>query len=97
MLMVRGDVVEVKLLDAGRIMELTADSLRSLDCQFRFKNFVNEACLVNLVPAGGGSWTRTACETLEEILEEVEMVVLVHLEMVGKSGSGTLPVTCFRL
>ena len=91
--MVRGDVVEVKLLDAGRIMELPADSLRSLDCQFRFKNFVNEACLVNLVPAGGGSWTRTACETLEE----VDMMVLVHLEMVSKSGSGTLPVTCFRL
>ena len=55
MVMVRGGVVEVKLLDAGRIMELPADSLRSLDCQFRFKNFVNEACLVNLVPAGGGS------------------------------------------
>ena len=50
-----------------------------------------------MVPAGGGSWTRTACETLEEILEEVDMMVLVHLEMVSKSGSGTLPVTCFRL
>ena len=46
---VRGNKVEVKLLDAGRNMELPADTLGSMDCHFRFKNFVDEALLVNLV------------------------------------------------
>ena len=46
---VRGNKVEVKLLDAGRNMELPADTLGSMDCHFRFKNFVDEALSVNLV------------------------------------------------
>ena len=46
---IRGNKVEVKLLDAGRNMELTADTLGSMDCHFRFKNFVDGALLVNLV------------------------------------------------
>ena len=49
MLGVRGNKVEVKLFDAGRNMELTADTLGSMGCHFRFKNFVDEALLVNLV------------------------------------------------
>jgi hypothetical protein len=72
----RGDKVDVKLLDACRNMQQPVDILRSLDCQFRFKNCVDEeACLVNLIPACSGSWTRTACETLVEILEEVDMIM----------------------
>ena len=69
-------------------------SLFTLDCQFRFDNFVDDACLVNLVPADGGSWTRTACVDLE-MLEEVDM--MVHVEMVGMSGSGTLRVILWRM
>ena len=91
---VKRGVVEVKLLDAGKNIEVSAESLRPLDVKFRFKNFVDEAHLVNLLPAGGKeTWTKTACETLEEILEEFDM--MVHVEMVGKAGKGTMPINMF--
>jgi len=70
--------------------------LKQLDFKFRFKNFVDEVHLVNLLPAGGGdTWSRTACDALRNILEKFDHMVFI--EMIGKSGKGkgSLPVNMF--
>jgi len=93
-LRVKGSRVELKLLDAGRNVTLPAHSLRPLADKFRSRNLVEEVHLVNILPAGGtGKWTRVACETLEEMLEQSDM--MVYVEIAGKSLSGTLPVKMY--
>ena len=91
---IKGSRVELKLLDAGRNVTMAAESLRPLADKFRSRNLIEEVHLVNLLPAGGtGRWTRVACETLEEMLEQFDM--MVYVEIAGKSLNGTLPVKMY--
>jgi len=90
----KGIKVELKLLDSGRIVTLPVQNMRPLVNKFRFRNFVDEVHLADLVPAGSsGRWTRTASEKLEEMLQEYKMMIFV--EIVGKSLNGTVPVKMF--
>jgi len=74
-------------LDIGQDKEMTADRLKQLDFKFRFKNFVDEVHLVNVLPAGGGdTWSRTACDVLRNIVKKFDHMVFI--EMIGKSGKG---------
>ena len=86
--------VNLSLLDFGKMISLPVHCLRPLDNKFRFKNFVEEVHLVNLLPTGGtGKWTTAACEVLGEILDQVDK--MVHVEMAGKCLGGTVPVKMF--
>jgi len=92
----KGKRVEVKLLDLGLNRKLDSSRLKNLDIKFRYKNFIDEVHLVNVLPVGGGDiWTRTACDKLKNIVDEFDNLVFV--EMIGKSdkGKGSISVNLY--
>merc|ERR1719357_391561 len=80
------------LMDYGEKITSSLKLVRKIPCEYASKEpYCLSMRLVNLLPAGGGDWTLTACETLGELLASSDWQV--EVEVLGcQSDNGIWPV-----